>query len=171
MWEQKRTLVKVISLIVVFYLLLLPAFWPAPRVTIEIPSEGALSEDLPISVRVNAWHSNFSVAEVRFLPDPDNSTAFVPGKVLYILELQEGNPRTIWLGWQINRITWPRSKQHQFSVPMQKLSADGMLKTGELRGNVAVHVAYASPHIGKRYGSASRLSEVSSSIPFAVQLH
>lgn len=171
MWEEKKTLVKIICVIIVLYLLILPAFWPRPRLTIEMPSEEALREDLPISVSVNAWHSNFSVAQVRFLPDPANSTAFVKGKELYILELQEGNPRSLWKGWQINRITWPRSRRYQFRVPVQKLSADGTLKTGELKGNIAVQVAYAAPHIGRRSGSSSHSRQVSNSIPMAVRLY
>lgn len=144
---------------------------PPPRVKIEMPSEGTLTQDLTVTVSVNAWHSNFDISEVRVLPDPSNSTASIYGKMPVILELKEGKSRSAWLGWQVNRITWPRSKQYKFTVPVKEMASEGILKTGELRGNIAVTVVHARPNTHRKYGGVSRSGYVTASITFAVRLN
>lgn len=132
------------------YVVILPWFWPCPRVVVAVPAAVQIGTDLPVEIIIQSWHSNYQVNEVRFYVDYTEAvTAVVPGATVYPIVLDRATPRREWGYWDVRRITWPHTRRRAYVVPLQQLTEAGALQRGVLRGQVDVTMTH--PWVRGRY--------------------
>jgi hypothetical protein len=86
----------VVVLMVCF--LVLPGFWTwlPPTATAVVPSSWPHNKDMPIEIRLSAWHSNYEFWEVRFGILPERGRVQPQSPPLYPLVLDEGQHHRTW---------------------------------------------------------------------------
>jgi hypothetical protein len=153
------------------YFAVLPLFWPTPTVSVDMPVTAPADADLSIRVTASAWHSNFGIVNVRFYVDPA-TTPHGPGGPFYPVVLYNAARVHRWPIWSVDRMSWPRSRTLELTLPLRKLSEEGVVTPGLLRGKVDVAVEYLrSPRqwlaawVGELYSSETTLF-----VPFELRL-
>jgi len=139
--SSKRRWLLLIGAIAV-YVFVVPPFWPDPTVRADLPPEAFLDEEPEIKVTVSAWHSNFQIAHVRFYVDRGSTTAHGPRGPLHPLVLHNAPRMHRWSFWRLDRLTWPRSRVLRLALPLKRLSQEGVVKPGIVRGKIDVEVDY-----------------------------
>lgn len=125
----------------IFYLFLIPPFWPRPKIDFFFPREISPHQDAEVHVAVSAWHPNFELqsANAVFEADPLQSGATPYHKSV----LHRSPERQVWPFWDSNRLTWPRQRVFSLSLPMKELSEKGLLRE-KLKGSITAVIQYAS---------------------------
>jgi len=154
------------AVVFVAYLLILPLFWPAPKVTASMPEVVSLREDPEIPIVVKAWHSNIQVVQVRFYVDYHASTAKGAKGLLNPAVLYEESPSTLRGILGRNILTRPCRKRLAVTVPLGDFARQELLGEGLLVGKLDVTVNYAMA--GMRHGdrTRARTAQVMRSVPF-----
>jgi hypothetical protein len=171
LWTTYKSIAPWVLLVAIVYFGMMPAFWPEPQATMQMPEAAVLGEDVALQVTVTAWHSNYRVTRVNFTPDPLRSTAIMEQVVFYPISLRDVAPRSHWPAWNINRITWPRRKRYAFTVPLSQRWREGILQAGVLRGMLQITVE--APGLGRfsrPRGGGSRTSTTTVILPFNLNL-
>ncbi len=141
MGKYKKTIITVVC-VAFCYFEILPAFWPSPKATVELPHELPYDEDLAIRIKVFAWHKNVRIRQVRFYVDYQRTTAHGPEGLFHARSLFHiGKPRHRWSFFTLNRFTWARSKKLDLTLPLTQLAQKGVVKTGVVRGTLDVSIA------------------------------
>jgi len=153
------------------YFLVLPFCWPEPTVIATVPAEASLGEDLPVSVRVDAWHSNFEIAHVRFYVDFHGSTAHGPAGLFHPQPLHQGEGKASWTNRELSRLTLPVSKTLDLVFPLKRFAEQGKVGPGKLVGKVDVTFHFMEGFIPKR-GKSGRHESISRTkyVPFEIEL-
>jgi len=160
--------------VVTFYFLLLPGFWSwmPPSATAEIPATWSFNRDMPIDIRVSAWHANYEVNEVRFCILPDHSRFDKPTPPIYPIILLQSPRIRSWNRLTLNRFTFPRTHRLRFVVPLKDLAAEGKVGRGTIGGRIIVRI----DHVGSVHRHSGGLdfreigSEIGGQLPFQVDL-
>jgi len=145
-----------IVLLVGGYFFILPIFWLflEPSISISVASEWEYNKNLPIHVRISAFHKNFAIRLVRITFEYDPSF----GKdALYPIELYSAPMKDRWLRWKINRFTFPISREFEFTLPLEELATSGKLHPRTLKGQIQVSVDYVRG-IGRRSSFARQVT-------------
>jgi hypothetical protein len=148
------------------YAVVLPGNWPAPRVEAEHAGAVPRGRDLPLKVTVRAWHPNYSVRQVSFAVNNVNSSALAPGKTLVPLNLYSGKMVRDWEVGFRERLTWPRKTVLDLQLPLERMTREGILGTGELQGTFDVTLDYTKVTMKSGYPPLS----VRRRIPYSVRL-
>jgi len=149
----KRLAVVSAVVVVTFYFLLLPGFWSwmPPSATVEIPATWSFNQDMPIDLRVSAWHANYELSEVRFCILPDRSQFDRKTPPIYPIILHQ-SPRTrSWNRLTLNRFTFPRTYRLKLVVPLKTLAEEGKVGRGTIGGLINTridHVGSVHRHSG-----------------------
>lgn len=170
-WQTYKSVVPWVIGISLVYLGLIPWLWPRPNVAATLPTSAALGEDIPLEVTVSAWHSNFRATRVCFWVDPLRSNALVEQAAFYPIDVRDIVPRTSWPQWSINRVTWPRSRSYNFTVPLNQRWREGVLQAGVLQG--MIWVTTETPNMGKNQrasGGGRNSSNSPQGIPFTLTI-
>ena len=95
---RKQRIVAAVVVILTFYFLVLPGFWTwlPPTATAVVPSSWPHNKDMPIEIRLSAWHSNYELREVRFGILSQRGRAQPQRPPLYPLVLAEGQHHRTW---------------------------------------------------------------------------
>ncbi len=124
------------------YFGILPLFWPAPKATAELLEEYPYDEDLTVRIRVSAWHDNVKIRQVRFYVDYHQTTAHGPEGPFNTMRLfHSGKPASRWPFFEVNRLTWPRSRQLDLTLPLGQLAQKGVVKPGLVSGKLDISIA------------------------------
>jgi hypothetical protein len=141
---RKRRIVAVVVVILTFYLFVLPGFWIwlPPTATAVIPASWPHNKDMPLAIRVSAWHANYELREVRFgiLPERGREQPNIPP--LYPLVLLEGQHNRTWNRLTLNRFTFPRARRIPVVVPFERLAAEGRIVPGTREGFINIRIDY-----------------------------
>lgn len=124
------------------YFFAIPAAWPPPVVSVDIPEVLAPGEDLAVRVTVKAWHPNFRVRQISFAVDEIGSTAYGSEKLFVPLNLYEAERTAEWSVGFGERSTWPRKRRFELTVPTGKMYRSGTLRQGVLSGKIGVTIDF-----------------------------
>lgn len=151
---------------IVLYFFAMPAAWPPPVVSVDIPEVLDPGEDLTVRVTVKAWHPNFRVRQVSLTVDEIGSTAYVSKKLFVPLNLHEAERTTEWSVGFGDRSTWPRKRRFELTAPTGKMYRNGTLRQGLLSGTIDVTVDYT--RVTPRTGYPALHSE--RSLPYSLRI-
>ena len=133
------------------YCFIAPLFWPSPRVTVDMASDLRLGSDAALRLTIHAWH-HFEVWQVIFYPltatvaegvartAPPGTTRLAP-LTLYFNDAESlitAYSRAALLG----RLTWPRSRTLDLTVPLRELEQQDAIGPGLLTARLAVDVRH-----------------------------
>lgn len=140
-------------------------------VTADIPDEWNHAEDLPFSIKVNSWHSNFKVTEVRFFVDNQKTSFDEIDEPIYAKYLMQESPIRSWNRLTLNRFTLPMVKRYKVVIPFSQMKEEGIISSGKIVGKIDIRV----DHVGSvhRYSSVAFQElgeEYSYHIPFEIIL-
>ena len=148
------------------YFFAIPAAWPPPAVSVDIPEILKAGEDLTVRLTVKAWHPNFRVRQVSLTVDGIGSTAYSSKKLFVPVNLLEVERTTEWSVGFGERSTWPRKRRFQLKVPTGKMYRSGTLGQGLLSGTIDVTVDYT--RVTPRAGYPALKSE--RSLPYTLRI-
>ena len=156
---RKQRIVAAVAVVLTFYFFLLPGFWAwlPPKATTEIPVSWPHNQDMPLKIRLSAWHSNYEVREVRFGILPDRNRVQPNSPPLYPLVLLEGQHNRTWNRLTLNRFTFPATQRISVVVPSNVWRPRG--GSCRVRGQV---FAFVSIMWGVLTGTAARLGRTKS---------
>lgn len=123
------------------YFIVLPIFWSsmAPDAAVTMPATWRHDTDLPIHVRVTSAHPNFVPQEVRatfdYAPADGQGTPYP--RILYQVQKTDR-----WAIFQVNRCTFPCSKDLDVVLPLAELARSDGIRPGLLRGQLQVSIDY-----------------------------
>ena len=141
--RHNRAILTGVVVLAVAYYVVLPWFWPDPRVEAAMPPALSLGEDLSFRLTTSAWHGNFHVYYVRFWVDNQASTAIAPGKSLFAIQVVNEPPREFkWERW-LARWTRPCTHHITVSAPLHVAAEQGTLQPGVLEGKIDVRLTVA----------------------------
>lgn len=168
--RNKPRLLAALLFVFLLYWSLVPLFLPLPRLTVTMPSRAPLDADVPISIRLAAWHPNFHVTQVRFYTDYARTDVDGPKGPFYPQILFQSAERPVWTFTRINRFAWPRHHEMQVTLPLARLARDGVVKPGPVVGMINVTLDTPDLHTrtfragGERYHRIRTVSQ-----PFELQ--
>jgi hypothetical protein len=166
---KARALIAGVLLVVIAYFVVIPMFWgmSSPSVTAGIPEAWPHDTDMPIPVEVSAPHANFSVANVRLTPDPEQARA--GGPPLYPQVLYSGEQKREWTRLTLNRFTWPRRRRIEVVWPLASHAAEGSVCPGVFKGRIEVAIDWVSG-LHQFSGPTVRADAIKIFVPMEVQL-
>ncbi|MDP3981165.1 MAG: hypothetical protein Q8Q33_07130 [Chlamydiota bacterium] len=166
---NRRVLLLVLVLALI-YLFSIPEFWPQPKCQILMPDKHALSQDLPVPILIQAWHSNVNIAEIRFYPDNHTSEA-IDKKPFYPVILYRKENKKDWKYWDVNTLSWPQEKSITIDLPFSEWAKDHTLKSGLLIGTLDITLNYPIVRRSSYYpGLGYRAQETTKRHPFQIIL-
>jgi hypothetical protein len=132
--------VTILLVIFMFYWGFVPAFWSwmPPHANTQVPSEWDHTKDMPLTIIVTSWHSNFKVTGVRFYIDNQLTRLEGIDQPLYPLFLLQEPPVRMWNRLTLNRFTFPRVRKIELNVPLSSLASEGKINRGVLAGKVDI---------------------------------
>jgi len=155
---------------IIVYFILLPSFWPAPTVELQLPDSAQLDRDAKITLTVSSWHANVQVTSVYLVIDYDNYLELgLPAGVHPISLFQEDKVKQFW-NWP-NRFTWPRHRRYEYILPLREMAAQGLSEPGIMQGHAHVLINY--PHLfryNRIYGLGYRSNPREYAEPFSITL-
>lgn len=169
-FRNKSRIAVALSFLFLLYWGLVPPFLPLPKLTVEMPAEARMDEDVPIAIRLDAWHPNFHVMQVRFYTDYGRTDVDGPKGPFYPQVLFQSEERAVWTRGRINRFAWPRHREMEVVLPLAQLTRDGVVRPGTVVGKIDVTLNVPDLHRrtfhwgGERYHSIRTVSE-----PFEIQ--
>ena len=125
---RKQRITAAVVVVLTCYFLVLPGLWTwlPPSATAVVPSSWPHNKDMPIEIRLSAWHSNYELREVRFGILPERGQVQLQRPPLYPLVLIEGRHNRTWNRLTLNRFTYPRTRRIMVVVPLERLAAEGI---------------------------------------------
>ncbi len=147
------------------YIGVLPAFWPAPKIFIECPSEVRIGEDLPVTVTVSAWHGVFHVDEVRIIPNAYDSAALEITNPLHAMQIYSSPSKRYGWAHRFRLLNKQKKKSIRITAPLSATHTREKLSPGMLVGAIDVTCAYA--HYSWRVVSSQESTYVE---PFSIML-
>ncbi len=134
-------------LIAVFaYYIVLPSLlitrWRTPSVAADIPGRWPHNQDMPIRIRVSAWHPHFSVLSVRYLVDYYQTTAHGPRQAMPTQILYQEEKRRDWGAWRVNRLLYPRTRVVDVTLPLAQMAQEGQVQPGTVVGTLDVNTEF-----------------------------
>ncbi len=170
---RSRRLASVIAFGVVGYLFMIPAFWSAlpPDASAHIPSYAEHDGSLQIEVTVAAWHPNYKLERVRFVPDYHASEFRTEVEPPYPQAVEQNERKRRWNRVTLNRFTFPRRNTYQFEVSLEEFAEEGRLASGELRGEVEIRLSHPGSTATSSTGMGVRGEHEEVAIPFEISLY
>lgn len=152
------------------YFFVLPIVaWGPPKPSTNLPAEWPVNQDLAFTVSLSAQHKNFSVTSIRFYVDYHGSTARGEAGLFHPAVIYERPAAKFGGLLSTNRLTYPRTRRLEVTVPFREFAAQGLVGPGVLSGKVDVNYTAYQPRLGRRYGSDHATSGMVS-VPFAIKL-
>jgi len=146
-WSTYKRGLPWVLVLASIYFLVVPLLWPRPTATVQMPTTTSLGEDIVIEVSASAWHSNFDITRVRFMPDPLRSSALVEQVPFYPIDVRDMPARNGWRPSSVNRFTWPHTRRYTLTVPLAQRAQEGALQAGTLTGTI--FITAEAPRLGK----------------------
>lgn len=131
-----------IFFMVVVYFAGIPLFWPKPESSAVLEKEAGLNDNILFELTVRTWHKNFSVSRVRFVVDNYGSSSVGAHKPVLPIILHDMERKKDWSLWNVNRVTWPRSRRYDLMIPIKSLVDEGYLSEGTVKGTIEVLIDY-----------------------------
>lgn len=167
-----KRILKIGIVFIVIYLVILPIFWPSPTAIAKMPDEAPHNQNLQAKIRIDSWHRNYQIVQVRFYVDYYKTTAHGSTGALPTTLIYQGKSRNEWGFWNINRFTWPRKQIITADVPLDKLSEQGLVRPGTAVGKIDVTLEYV-PSASRTYrvfGGGFRALSATESTSFKMEL-
>lgn len=141
---RKQRITAAVVVVLTCYFLVLPGFWTwlPPSATAVVPSSWPHNKDMPIEIRLSAWHSNYELREVRFGILPERGRVQPQGPPLYPLVLVQGRHNRTWNRLTLNRFTFPRTRRIPVVVPLARLAAEDRIAPGAREGFISIRIDY-----------------------------
>jgi hypothetical protein len=141
---RKQRISAAVVVVVTLYFLVLPSIWTwlPPTATAVVPQSWPHNKDMPIEIRLSAWHSNYELQEVRFGILPERGRLQPQHPPLYPMVLVEGQRNRTWNRLTLNRFTFPRTRRIPLVVPLERLAAEGRIVPGTREGFVNIRINY-----------------------------
>lgn len=141
---RKQRITAAVVVVLTCYFLVLPGFWTwlPPSATAVVPSSWPHNKDMPIEIRLSAWHSNYELREVRFGILPERGQVQPHRPPLYPLVLVEGRHNRTWNRLTLNRFTYPRTRRIMVVAPLERLAAEGRIVPGAREGFINIRIDY-----------------------------
>ncbi|MHB0960291.1 MAG: hypothetical protein ACYC6N_24825 [Pirellulaceae bacterium] len=141
---RKQRIVAAVVVVLTFYFLGLPGCWNwlPPTATIVIPASWPHNKDMPLAIRLSAWHANYELREVRLGIVPERGRVQPNSPPLYPLVLLEGQHHRTWNRLTLNRFTYPRVRRIPVVVPFERLAAEGRIVPGTREGSINIRIDY-----------------------------
>lgn len=135
-------------MLAVAYFLILPTFWPKPKITLSILSTYQNRKIDEATVSIHSWHSNFSLFVVNGTFNVDktknNGNAVISKNLLPEMDTKKWDALHTF---GINRWTWPRVYNFRIELPIEELREKTV--SDQITGRIYVKVRYAD--VWKRF--------------------
>ncbi len=158
---RKQRILTGVVVVLMLYFLVLPGFWTwlPPTAIAVVPSSWLHNKDMPITIRVSAWHSNYELREVLFGILPERGQVQSKRPPLYPIVLVKGQHNRTWNRWTLNRFTFPRTRQIPVVVPLERLATEGRIVPGTREGFINIRIDYVDSV--DEYSSMPGMDEIS----------
>jgi hypothetical protein len=137
---QKKTILMTTLVVGAVYFLILPGFWSwvPPSIAASIPAEWPHNQDLPLDIRISAWHPNYKVTQVRLYFDHKQTKLNGLSEPLRPIVLLDAHGPQKWNPLTLNRLTFPRRETMHVVVPLEVLAGEGKVGPGITVGTLDV---------------------------------
>ena len=153
---RKRILITILVLVGIYYLIL-PLFWPEPKITVSLQNADHGHNISSGTLSIHAWHSNISIFAVYGIFNVDksknNGTAVISRNLFQKIDKKRWDELHTF---GINRWTWPRVYNFRLGLPIEELR--NKTDSGYVTGRIYVTVRY--PHVYEGFTSTSRVGHV-----------
>jgi hypothetical protein len=153
---NKRFIITILALVGIYFLLL-PLFWPEPKIALTLSSADNSQDISEPTVTVHAWHSNIALFNVKGIFNVDKSKNKGQSAVTRNF-LPERNLKK-WDAFHtfgINRLTWPRVYNYTFELPIEELRSK--TDSDYVTGRIYIKVRY--PNVNKGFVRTTEASHV-----------
>ena len=153
---NKRLLITILVLAGIYFLLL-PLFWPIPKIAISVSSDEHSLNISEVTVTVHTWHSNIALFAVNGTFNVDKSMNNNNSAISVNL-LPKRDPKK-WGSlnpFEVNRWTWPRDYDFRLELPIEDLRNKTDLDYAT--GRIYVKLRYA--FVDKGFAVTSEVTRV-----------
>ncbi|MDZ4860439.1 MAG: hypothetical protein SGI88_15795 [Candidatus Hydrogenedentes bacterium] len=156
--------------IIAAYLIILPFFWPDPRVSAVVPAQSGMRDVLKFEVAIHAWHRNVDITRVRFYADYTTTTAKGPKGIFYPELVIDRPGKNYWGPLKRNLLSWPYTQRMPAEFDLSRFADKGLLGPGELIGKLDISFNYAPARPGKSF-RRDPTRTATQSVPFRIVIH
>ena len=118
---NKRLIITILVLAGIYFVLL-PLFWPKPKIALSVSSADHSLNISEATVTVHTWHSNIALFAVNGIFNVDKSKN--DGNSAAAVNLLPERDQKRWDSFHtfgISRWTWPRSYNFKLELPIEEL--------------------------------------------------
>lgn len=151
------------------YLVLLPFFWPEPRVSAIVPARARMNDVLQIEVAAHAWHRNLDITQVRFYVDYTATTAKGPNGIFYPELILERSGTSFRGLFRRNPLTCPYTQRMPAQFDLSRFASQGILGPGQLIGKLDITFNYVPARPGKNF-NYDPTRTMTKSVPFDITI-
>ena len=137
---NKRLLITILVLAGIYFVLL-PLFWPKPKIALSVSSADNNLNISEATVTVHTWHSNIALFAVDGIFEVDKSKN--NGNATVAVNLLPERDQKKWDSlhtFGINRLTWPRVYNFKLGLPIEELR--NKTDSDYVTGRIYVRVRY-----------------------------